>query len=33
MLDAGAAVGLAGRIVKGEEDRIARLLARRAAMA
>jgi len=30
MLNAGAAVGLAGRIARGEEDRIARLLARRA---
>jgi predicted Zn-dependent peptidase len=30
MLDGGAAVGLAGRIARGEEDRIARLLARRA---
>jgi len=30
MLDAGAAVGLAGRIARGEEDRIARLLALRA---
>jgi predicted Zn-dependent peptidase len=29
MLDAGAAVGLAGRIARGEEERIARLLARR----
>jgi predicted Zn-dependent peptidase len=29
MLDAGAAVGLAGSIARGEEERIARLLARR----
>jgi predicted Zn-dependent peptidase len=29
MLDAGAAVGLAGRIARGDEDRIARLLVRR----
>ena len=33
MLDAGAAVGLAGRIARGEEDRIARVLARRATRA
>jgi predicted Zn-dependent peptidase len=30
MLDAGAAVAIAGRIAKGEEERLARLLARRA---
>jgi hypothetical protein len=29
MLEAGAAVGLAGKIAKGEEERIARLVAPR----